>query len=115
MGIKEQWAFDREVAIMPKVTHPNLVAFVGAASLQRPFRIITEFCAGGCCFELLHNCDHTELCWAQQLKMYQDVAGAMNYLHNFNPQIIHRDLKSLNLLLSRPVTNNADVPLGRAL
>merc|ERR1719329_586177 len=63
MGMKEQRAFDREVAIMPKVTHPNLVAFVGVASFQKPFRIITEFCAGGCCFELLHNCDHIELRW----------------------------------------------------
>lgn len=111
MGVKEQRAFDREVAIMPKISHDNLVKFLGVASLQRPFRIITEFCSGGCCFELLHNCDHIELAWAQQHKMCMDVARAMDYLHKFNPQIIHRDLKSLNLLLSKPVTNSLDIPL----
>lgn len=111
MGQKEQRAFDREVGIMPRLRHQNLVAFLGVASLERPFRIITEFCAGGCLFELLHNCDHIELQWSQQLKMSVDVASAMEYLHACEPQIIHRDLKSLNLLLSLPVLGPHDVPL----
>mmetsp|Transcript_99648 Transcript_99648/g.282227 ORF Transcript_99648/g.282227 Transcript_99648/m.282227 type:complete len:303 (+) Transcript_99648:95-1003(+) len=111
MDFREQMAFDRECAIMPKISHENLVRFLGVASLQRPFRIITEFCSGGCCFELLHNCDHIDLQWVQQHKMCLDVAKAMDYLHNFNPQIVHRDLKSLNLLLSTPVTNGRDEPL----
>lgn len=111
MGEKEQRAFDREVAIMPRLQHGNLVLFLGVCSVQRPFRIITEFCAGGCCFELLHNCDHVDLRWNQQLKMCSDVAQAMNYLHSFDPQIIHRDLKSLNLLLSKPVLGPADIPI----
>lgn len=111
MGVKEQRAFDREVAIMPRVNHENLVRMIGVTSLTRPFRIVTEFCAGGCCFELLHNCDHIELVWKQQVKMCMDVASAMDYLHKFNPQIIHRDLKSLNLLLSTPVLSSQTVPL----
>lgn len=111
MGQKEQRAFDREVGIMPRLQHDNLVRFLGVASLERPFRIITEFCSGGCCFELLHNCDHIELCWMQQVKMCEDVAQAMNYLHAFEPQIIHRDLKSLNLLLSKPVLRPEDKPI----
>lgn len=111
MGQKEQRAFDREVGIMPRLQHENLVNFLGVASLERPFRIITEFCSGGCCFELLHNCDHIEIQWSQQVKMCTDVASAMLYLHNFNPQIIHRDLKSLNLLLAQPVTGIHDNPL----
>jgi len=111
MGVKEQRAFDREVAIMPQINHPNLVRMLGVTSMTRPFRIITEFCAGGCLFELLHNCDHIELIWGQQLKMTHDVAGAMDYLHKFEPQIIHRDLKSLNLLLSTPVLSSSHEPL----
>lgn len=111
MGQKEQRAFNREVGIMPRLMHRNLVAFLGVASRDRPFRIITEYCAGGCCFELLHNCEHIELNWPQQVKMCSDVAAAMAYLHNFNPQIIHRDLKSLNLLLSRPVAGPHDEPI----
>eukprot|EP00927_Polykrikos_kofoidii_P043762 TRINITY_DN3785_c0_g1_i2.p1 TRINITY_DN3785_c0_g1~~TRINITY_DN3785_c0_g1_i2.p1 ORF type:complete len:297 (-),score=38.69 TRINITY_DN3785_c0_g1_i2:32-922(-) len=111
MGHAEQRAFDREVAIMPRVSHPNLVMFIGVSSMQRPFRIITEFCHGGCCFELLHNSDHIELEWPQQIKMCTDVAKAMDYLHKFTPQIIHRDLKSLNLLLAAVVRDSRDLPI----
>mmetsp|Transcript_10632 Transcript_10632/g.24177 ORF Transcript_10632/g.24177 Transcript_10632/m.24177 type:complete len:293 (+) Transcript_10632:48-926(+) len=110
MGKKEQCAFEREVAIMPKVSHENLVNFLGISSVQKPLLIITEFCAGGCCFDLLHTDEH-ELSQVQQHKMCMDVALAMNYLHNFEPQIIHRDLKSLNLLLSRRITQKSDIPL----
>merc|ERR1712062_627531 len=42
--------------------------------------------------------------------MCTDVAKAMEYLHKFNPQIIHRDLKSLNILLSTPVVSTRDIP-----
>jgi serine/threonine protein kinase len=111
MGQKEIRAFDREVSIMPRLTHDNLVKFIGVASLERPFRIITEFCSGGCVFELLHNCDHVDLCWPQQGKMCMDVASAMKYLHQFNPQIIHRDLKSLNLLLAYEIRGPRDSPI----
>jgi len=111
MNSKEQKAFDREVGLMPLLQHENLVAFIGVVSLTRPFCIIGEFCAGGCCFELLHNSDHIEITWCQQVKMMIDVASAMVYLHSFNPQIIHRDLKSLNLLLAQPVKSGEDNPL----
>jgi len=111
LGEKEQRAFDREVGIMPLLSHPNLVAFVGVCTLQKPLRIITEFCDGGCAFELLHNMEHIELEWFQQLKMIRDVTLAMSYLHSFNPQIIHRDLKSLNLLLLRAIRTGRDLPV----
>jgi len=111
MSAKHQLAFDREIGIMPGLRHHNLVHFFGVVSLQRPLRIITEFCSGGTCFDLLHNSDEVDIAWMQQYKMSVDVASAMAYLHSFNPQIIHRDLKSLNLLLSTPVTGPNDIPL----
>jgi serine/threonine protein kinase len=40
--------------------------------------------------------------------MLQDIAQGMNYLHSLSPPIIHRDLKSLNLLLSEPVIGPTD-------
>lgn len=111
LGERQQLAFDREVAIMAKVKHQNLVMFHGVVSMTKPFRIITEFCGGGCCFELLHNEEDIDLQWPQQHKMCLDVARAIEYLHNFNPKIIHRDLKSLNLLLSTPILTESDMPL----
>lgn len=98
--------FARELSVLLRLRHPNLVLFMGA-SRQSPAMIISEFCAGGTIFSLLHQ--RTELClrWAQRLRIAVDVAKGMNFLHH--RQVIHRDLKSLNLLLAAPV-GSATVP-----
>jgi len=102
-SLKDQVAFTREVAIMSKVDHFNLVQFYGVSfNAHHPCCIITAFCEGGTLYDLLHN-SVVDLVWAQQLKMCFDIANAMNYLHKFTPQIIHRDLKSMNCLLIEQV------------
>lgn len=114
VAAENQRAIERELAIMSRVSHEHLVRTIGVMSLQIPFSIVTEFCAGGCLFTFLYNFrgdpEEVELEWPQRTKMCLDVASAMHYLHTFNPQIVHRDLKSLNLLLLTPVTCGADVP-----
>ncbi|CAK0849273.1 unnamed protein product [Prorocentrum cordatum] len=69
-----------------------------------------EYCDGGTAFDLIHNQDIVVMSWVQRWKMAMDVAQAMHYLHSFTPQIIHRDLKSLNLLFKEPVVNCEDLP-----
>eukprot|EP00746_Dinoflagellata_sp_MGD_P002340 gnl/MRDRNA2_/MRDRNA2_104545_c0_seq1.p1 gnl/MRDRNA2_/MRDRNA2_104545_c0~~gnl/MRDRNA2_/MRDRNA2_104545_c0_seq1.p1 ORF type:complete len:374 (-),score=59.02 gnl/MRDRNA2_/MRDRNA2_104545_c0_seq1:226-1347(-) len=109
---EKQWKeFDREMAVMQRTSHVNLVKLLGFCTQEVPCKIIMELCLGGSCFDLLHNSDHIELTWDQRLKMSSDVASGMNYLHGFDPQIIHRDLKSLNLLLSNVICTSADEPV----
>lgn len=110
-AIKEQVALAREVLILTKITHPNLVRLFGITVSTTPNRIITEFCDGGTCFELLHNEREISLVWGQQYKMICDIACAMNYLHGRDPMIVHRDLKSLNLLLAKRVRSVTDSPV----
>lgn len=109
--LKQQVAFMREVAVMSKVLHENLVGFLGVSLSTRPLRVVTEFCQGDTLFGLLHDEVDVEIVWQQKLKMCLDIAHAMNYLHTFRPQIIHRDLKSLNLLLAQAIRGRGDVPL----
>jgi len=112
--LKQQVAFTREVAVMSMVSHENLVKFYGVCMAERPLRIVTEFCEGNTLFQFLHGEeeeDFVDITWTQKLKMCLDIAKAMHYLHTFQPQIIHRDLKSLNLLLARAVTSSKDIPL----
>lgn len=106
----QQVAFTREVSVMSKVKHEHLVQFFGVCFADGQLRLISEFCGGGDLFELLHNQEDLDLVWSQQVKMATDVADAMEYLHNFTPQIIHRDLKSLNLLLMKAIKSERDVP-----
>lgn len=110
--LKQEVAFLRETGVIAKISHDNLVSFYGLAFDSPPYLLVTEFCHGGTCYDLLHETEDVEfeLTMTQQLKMCQDVARAMEYLHKFRPQIIHRDLKSLNLLLMAPVTSTRDLP-----
>jgi len=108
--LKQEVAFLRETGVIAKISHDNLVKFYGLAFDSPPYLLVTEFCHGGTCYDLLHETEDLELIMSQQLKMCQDVARAMEYLHKFRPQIIHRDLKSLNLLLMAPVLSTRDLP-----
>lgn len=107
---KQLQAFEREVVVLQTARHENLVRLLGVSTRELPLQIITEFCLGGTCFDVLHN-SNFEPSWFQRLKMCFDVANAVEYLHDFKPQIIHRDLKSSNLLLAAPVQSRADVPI----
>lgn len=108
--LRQEVAFLREATIIAQISHQGLVQFYGVAIDRQPYLLITEFCAGGTCYNLLHIDQDIDLEVNQQLKMCCDIACAMDYLHKFQPQIIHRDLKSLNLLLVEPVTSTDDVP-----
>lgn len=109
--LKQEVAFLRETGVIAKISHENLVKFYGLAFDAPPYLLITEFCHGGTCYDLLHETEEIEITMRQQLKMSVDVTKAMEYLHKFRPQIIHRDLKSLNLLLTTLVTKSSDLPL----
>ena len=94
--------FDREVAALLRIKHPNLILFIGA-TLSPSLSIITELCTGDSLFRLLHQSPDLSLSWAHKLKICTDTAQGMCYLHSLNPPVLHRDLKSLNLLLYSPV------------
>ena len=104
-------AFKRELTVMVRCRHPNLVLFMGACTLAPPIRLLSEFCEGGTLFDLVHNRKDVDLSWKQKVKMLLDVAKGLNYLHNCKPVIVHRDLKSLNLLLSEKIEDEFDTPI----
>ncbi|KAL3678400.1 hypothetical protein R1sor_021356 [Riccia sorocarpa] len=97
--------FQREVAIMKRLRHPNIVLFMGAV-LQRPnLSIVTDFLPRGSLYRLLHrSAAREQLDERRRLQMAYDVALGMNYLHRLNPPIVHRDLKSPNLLVDKTWT-----------
>jgi serine/threonine protein kinase len=99
--------FQREVTAMISLRHPNLVLFMGA-SVDPQMMIVSEFCRGESLFKLLHEKKQIHLSWSQKFKMILDIARGMLYLHEAQPPILHRDLKSLNLLLMDAVTGIND-------
>lgn len=91
--------------------HPNLVKCMDS-TLEPPYLIVTEFLAGGSLFDLLYNSD-CELSLWQQVKILLDIASGMRYLHEQKPCILHRDLKSSNILLSKPLRNSSQEPFAK--
>ncbi|XP_042411882.1 probable serine/threonine-protein kinase SIS8 [Zingiber officinale] len=92
--------FRYEVKIMSRLRHPNVVLFMGAVTRPPNLSILTEFLPRGSLYRLLHR-PNTQLDEKRRLKMALDVAKGMNYLHTSHPTIVHRDLKSPNLLVDK--------------
>ncbi|KAJ8452509.1 hypothetical protein Cgig2_000098 [Carnegiea gigantea] len=89
-----------QVRIMRRLRHPNVVLFMGAVTRPPNLSIVTEFLPRGSLYRILHrpNCQIDE---KRRIKMALDVARGMNCLHTSTPTIVHRDLKSPNLLVDK--------------
>ncbi|PWA68793.1 protein kinase superfamily protein [Artemisia annua] len=94
--------FLREVSIMKRVRHPNVVLFMGAVTVRPHFSIVTEYLPRGSLFRLIHRPLAGEsMDQRRRLRMALDVAKGINYLHCLSPPIVHWDLKSPNLLVDK--------------
>ncbi|CAM0905822.1 unnamed protein product [Alopecurus aequalis] len=102
--------FAQEVYIMKKVRHKNVVQFIGACTRPPLMCIITEFMRGGSIFDYIYNHRGT-FQLLDVLRIASDVSKGMNYLHQIN--IIHRDLKTANLLMDDQVVKVADFGVAR--
>ncbi|KAH7285497.1 hypothetical protein KP509_33G031200 [Ceratopteris richardii] len=106
-----QREFAKEVYIMRKIRHKNVVQFIGACTRPPHLCIVTEFMAGGSVYDHLHKHKNTFKLPAL-LKVAIDVSRGMDYLHQCN--IIHRDLKAANLLIDEnEVIKVADFGVAR--
>eukprot|EP01117_Protostelium_nocturnum_P015986 TRINITY_DN6244_c0_g1_i1.p1 TRINITY_DN6244_c0_g1~~TRINITY_DN6244_c0_g1_i1.p1 ORF type:complete len:1910 (-),score=646.75 TRINITY_DN6244_c0_g1_i1:731-6460(-) len=85
-----------ELLITEKMAYPNVISFRGFC--QDPPCIVMDYAAHGTLHDFLHQ-SLDPLNWNVILKIAMDVAAGMDYLHSCSPPIIHRDLKSPNILL----------------
>ncbi|XWS64649.1 hypothetical protein CRYUN_Cryun05aG0020800 [Craigia yunnanensis] len=93
--------FKREVRIMRRLRHPNVVLFMGAVTRPPNLSIITEFLPRGSLYKILHRPHSPPIDEKRRIKMALDVARGTNCLHTSTPTIVHRDLKSPNLLVDK--------------
>lgn len=110
--------FRREVWLMASLSHPNLVRLFGLC--LDPMAMMLEYMDGGDLQS--HLLDLTrELDWNMKILLALDIASGMHFLHSRQNPIVHRDLKSPNVLLrfcpdsNRLVAKISDFGLSHAL
>ncbi|ESQ34963.1 hypothetical protein EUTSA_v10007020mg [Eutrema salsugineum] len=101
-NFKRAEQFRNEVEILTGLRHPNLVTLFGCSSKQsRDLLLVYEYVANGTLADHLHGpqANPSSLPWSTRLKIAVETASALKYLHA--SKIIHRDVKSNNILLDQ--------------
>ncbi|MQL82270.1 hypothetical protein Taro_014749 [Colocasia esculenta] len=100
---KRVMQFENEIAILNRLQHPNLVTLYGCTSRHsRELLLVYEYVPNGTVADHLHGdraSEGTLVGWPVRLNIAVETATALAYLHKVEPQIIHRDVKTNNILL----------------
>ncbi|XP_021760727.1 calmodulin-binding receptor-like cytoplasmic kinase 3 [Chenopodium quinoa] len=93
--------FNSEVEILSKIEHRCLVRLLGYVDKGNERLIVTEYVSNGTLREHLDGVRDRILDFKQRLEVAIDIAHGLAYLHLYSEkQIIHRDVKSSNILLN---------------
>ncbi|KAG8643350.1 hypothetical protein MANES_11G031101v8 [Manihot esculenta] len=112
-GYKE---FQAEAQLLMIVHHRNLVSLIGYCDDRHNKALIYEYKVNGNLREHLSETSGSTLNWNERLHIAADAAHGLEYLHNgCKPPIIHRDLKTSNILLNEKLgAKISDFGLSRA-
>jgi len=95
VAVKE---FQSEVEILSKSFCPYIVKFYGV--IEKPkLCVVMELCNKGSLYHVMNSVVY-DFGWDRTFKMATEMCLGLNFLHSQDPQIVHRDLKSLNLLVT---------------
>ena len=97
MSPEIQESFRREVCVMNSLRHPNVVLLMAACPNPPRLAIIMEYVGGGSLYSHLYI-TKTALVLQDSVRLLIDIGRGLQYLHSIN--ILHRDLKSKNVLLT---------------
>ena len=97
---EEKPYFRREVEVMYKIHHPNVVKLFGHFEDNNYCYFVMEYISKGNVYNLLPTDKKKRLSTKVCASIIKDVISAIYFLHNMKPPIIHRDIKPENVLLS---------------
>ncbi|KAF8028736.1 hypothetical protein BT93_E1402 [Corymbia citriodora subsp. variegata] len=92
----------REVEILNKINHSNLIRLSGICFDEGHWYFVYEYAVNGPLSEWIYqnNSEGRFLTWMQRMQIALDVATGLNYLHRFTtPPHVHKDINGSNILL----------------
>ncbi|GLT85211.1 hypothetical protein SLE2022_034070 [Rubroshorea leprosula] len=109
--------FKTEIELLSRVHHKNVVGLLGFCFERHEQTLIYEYVPNGSLKETLSGKSGIRADWTKRLKIALDTARGLTYLHELaNPPIIHRDIKSANILLDQHLTAKvADFGLSKPI
>ncbi|KAJ0539784.1 putative protein kinase RLK-Pelle-LRR-I-2 family [Helianthus annuus] len=107
--------FHTEVMLLGRLHHRNLVNLVGYCAEKGQHMLIYVYMSKGSLSSHLYSEKHELLSWNLRVQIALDVARGLEYLHDGAvPPVIHRDIKSSNILLDESMgARVADFGLSR--
>eukprot|EP00347_Sterkiella_histriomuscorum_P008991 403342946 len=106
-GIKSETEFIHEISMLQQLDHPNVLKYYECYQDDYNFYIVTEYCKGG---ELLNFLiEHRAFNEGVASNIMQQILSAVSYCHGKG--IVHRDLKTENILIKDATENIFDVQI----
>lgn len=90
--------FENELRLRTRLSHPNILPLIAACTTPPHYCTVSPWMEGGTLFDVLHA-KSVHMSFERLARLSLQFASAMACMHQFN--LVHRDLKTANLLLDR--------------